>query len=263
MFRNRSLLLLLCLGIALSSCISNKKIVYVKDYTAKDPTDFLADTIFDAPADDYKLASGDIIYIKSDHPTLANSFQQLDVNYLSDSRTIQAVPALAGFLVDSAGYVTMPIVGKIAVEGLTIFDARNKIEKAAEAYFINPAIRVFLMNYFVTVLGEVNRPGRYQVYNHRVNIFEAMGLAGDATDLADRQHVKVIRNRDGKNHLYSVDLTDQTILAKEEFYLKPNDIIIIKPLKRKKFATRDVQNVFNAISAAISVVTLYLLIKDN
>jgi polysaccharide export outer membrane protein len=151
----------------------------------------------------------------------------------------------------------------IDVGGMTMLEAETAIKKSASEVFSDPAIKVFMLNYFVTVLGEVNRPGRYPVFNHRLNIFEAMGLAGDATDFASREEVKVVRSRDGKNHLYSVDLTDQNVLASDKFYLKPNDILMVKPQKRKKYSTRDVQNVFNAISATISVITLYLLITEE
>lgn len=259
----RRYLPLLIIGFFLASCISNKRIVYVQDYTAKKPHEFLADTVFNNEPVDYKLRTGDVIYIRSDHPVLAKSFGQLDQFYMDDTRIIQNLPILAGFTVDPEGNIDLPLVGKINVLGMTILEAESHIKAQASQVFSDPSIKVFLLNYFVTVLGEVNRPGRYPIYNHRVNIFEAMGLAGDATDFASRETVKVIRSRDGKNHLYSVDLTDQSILASDKFYLKPNDILLVKPQKRKKYATRDVQNVFNAITAAVSVVTLYLLIEDR
>ncbi|MCA1752189.1 MAG: hypothetical protein LC670_10435 [Flavobacteriales bacterium] len=119
------------------------------------------------------------------------------------------------------------------------------------------------MNYFVTVLGEVNRPGRYPVFNHKINVFEAMGLAADATDFASREEVKIVRNRNGVNHLFSVDLTDQNLLNDPNFFLQPNDVLLVKPQKRKKYAQRDVQNVYNAIGLAFSAITVYLLISRD
>ncbi len=253
---------LLLFAALISSCISNKRIVYVQDYSQKKPHNFLADTIFEAQQDDYIIEKGDVVYVKSDHPQLSKSFGQLDANFMNDTRVIQALPILAGFTVDSEGIITLPTIGKVPVEGLTIFDAQLVIDSAASKVFAEPAIKVFLLNYFVTVLGEVNRPGRYPVYNHKLNIFEAMGLAGDATDFASREEVKIIRNRDGVNHLFSVDLTDQNILDAPNFFLQPNDVLLVKPQKRKKYATRDIQNVFNAIALTFSAITLYLLISD-
>jgi len=259
----RRFLPLLVIGFLMASCINNKRIVYVQDYTAKKPHKFLADTVFTNEPDDYKLRTGDVLYIRSDHPVLAKSFGQIDQFYMDDTRIVQNLPILAGFTVDEEGRIDLPLVGMIEVGGMTMLEAETQIKEGASQVFSDPSIKVFLLNYFVTVLGEVNRPGRYPIYNHRLNIFEAMGLAGDATDFASRETVKVIRSREGKNHLYSVDLTDQSILASDKFYLKPNDVLLVKPQKRKKYSTRDVQNVFNAVTAAVSVVTLYLLIDDR
>jgi polysaccharide export outer membrane protein len=254
---------LLVVGFFLASCINNKRIVYVQDYTEPKPYDYLADTVFAAPPVDYKLQTGDVLYVRSDHPVLSKSFGQLDQSYMNDTRIVQQLPILTGFTVDAEGTIDLPLVGKIDVNGLTIIEAETAVKSKASEVFSDPAIKVFLLNYFVTVLGEVHRPGRYPVYNHRINVFEAMGMAGDATDFASREEVKIVRNRDGKNHLYSVDLTDQNVLASERFYLQPNDILMVKPQKRKKYATRDVQNVFNAITAVVSLATLYILINNQ
>lgn len=245
-----------------SSCINNKRIVYVQDHSQPRSHMHLSDTTFENPPDDYRIKAGDILHFKSDHPILSQSFQQLDNSFLSETRVLQMVPALAGFTVDETGSIKLPIIGMVHIEDLTIFEATQKITFEASKVFDDPAIRVFLLNYYITVLGEVNTPGRHQIFNHRINIFEAMGLANDATDFADRESVKIIRSRDGKNHLTHIDLTDQDILNSPYFYLHPNDVLLVKPQRRKKFATRDVQNVFNALSIAISAITLYLLIAN-
>jgi polysaccharide export outer membrane protein len=259
----RRFLPIVFIGFFLASCINNKRIVYVQDYSENKPYNYLADTIFENEPVDYKLQTGDVLYVRSDHPVLSKSFGQIDQLYMDDTRIVQNLPILAGFTVDEDGRIDLPLIGMIDVGGQTMLEAETTVKEGASAVFSDPAIKVFMLNYFVTVLGEVNRPGRYAIFNHRLNIFEAMGLAGDATDFASRETVKVIRSRDGKNHLYSVDLTDQNILASDKFYLQPNDILMVKPQKRKKYSTRDVQNVFNAISATVSILTLYLLISDN
>lgn len=259
----RRLLPILLLAAIMGSCISNKRIVYVQDYSQKKPHNYLADTVFAAPPVDYRIQMGDILYFKSEHPELSRVFGGIDNAYMAETRVIQALPVLAGYTVDGEGFIELPIVGKVNVMGKTVFEAEQVIDAAASKVFADPAVRIFLLNFYVTVLGEVNRPGRYPVYNHRLTIFEALGLANDCTDFASREEVKVVRNRDGKNHLYHVDLTDQNILASEAFYMHPNDIIMVKPQKRKKYAARDVQNVYNAIGLAISAATLYLLITRN
>lgn len=252
----------IAVGALMASCISNKRIVYVQDYDKKKPHNYLADTVFSALQEDYKIEAGDVLYVKSDHPQLSQSLGRLDENFMNDTRIVQMLPILAGFTVAEDGTLDLPTIGSVNVGGMTIFDAHLAIDRAASRVFSEPAIKVFLLNYFVTVLGEVNRPGRYPVYNHKLNIFEAMGLANDATDFASREEVKIIRNRDGKNHLFSVDLTDQNLLDNPNFFLQPNDVLLVKPQKRKKYATRDIQNVYNAIGLALSAMTIYILIAD-
>lgn len=249
-------------GALMASCISNKRIVYLQDYSKKKPHEYLADTVFNATGDTYRIERGDIIYVKSDHPEMSRTIGRIDNSYMNDTRMVQVVPQLAGFTVDTSGHINIPIAGKVYLEGKTIFEAQFAVNEVASKVFAEPAIKVFMMNYFVTVLGEVNRPGRYPVYNHKINIFEAMGLAADATDFASREEVKVVRNRNGVNHLFSVDLTDQNLLDDPNFFLQPNDVVLVKPQKRKKYAQRDVQNVYNAIGLAFSAITVYLLIRE-
>jgi polysaccharide export outer membrane protein len=190
-------------------------------------------------------------------------FGGMDNHFMAETRVIQALPVLSGYTLNEAGFVELPTIGKINLAGKTLFEAEVAVDLAASKLFVEPAVKLFLLNYFVTVLGEVNKPGRYPVYNHRINIFEAMGLANDATDFASREEVKVVRNRDGVNHLYHIDLTDQNILANDAFYLQPNDIVLVKPQRRKKYATRDIQNVYNGLALVISAATLYLLITKD
>jgi polysaccharide export outer membrane protein len=251
---------LLIMSGLMASCISNKRIVYLQDYDQKKPHNFLADTVFTSDQNDYRMETGDVVYVKSDHPQLSQSLGQIDENFMNDTRIVQGLPILAGFTVDAEGVITLPIIGVIPISGKTIFEVQLAVDSAASRVFPDPAIKVFLLNFFVTILGEVQRPGRYPVYNHKINIFEALGMAGDATDFASREEVKIVRNRDGVNHLYSVDLTDQDILSNPDFFLQPNDVLLVKPQKRKKYATRDVQNVYNAIGVVLSAITVYLLI---
>ena len=177
---NIHLVFLLLVGATLASCVSNKRIVYVQDYSAPKPHDHLSDTIFEAKISDYQLRTGDVIYVKSEHRILSETFSQLDETYMSDNRAVQSLPVLAGYTVDDKGQIDLPVVGKISVEGHTIFEAQNAVQSQVSTIFPGAAIKLYLLNYYVTVLGEVNRPGRYPVYNHRINVFEAMGLAGDA-----------------------------------------------------------------------------------
>lgn len=251
---------LILITIGLSSCISNKRIVYLQDKTQKYPSDYLADVEYESQDSPYVLETNDVISIKINHLQLSRSVSETEE--LNESiRSNQIHPFLNGFTIDHDGNVDLPIVGKVQIKGLTLFEAQEAISKKASEYYANPSIRIFLMNYYVTVLGEVNNPGRYAIYNNRITVFEAIGMAQDATDFASREQIKVLRTRDGKNHLFHIDLTDEKILDSEMVFVQPNDVIMVKPQKRKKYATRDVQNLYNGLATLISAISLIVVIN--
>ncbi|MFN2424226.1 MAG: polysaccharide biosynthesis/export family protein, partial [Cryomorphaceae bacterium] len=114
-------------GALMASCISNKRIVYLQDYSKAKPHNYLADTVFNATGDAYLIEQGDIIYVKSDHPEMSQNIGRMDNSYMNDTRMVQVVPQLAGFTVDSLGEINMPTVGKIPVAGMTIFEVQNAV----------------------------------------------------------------------------------------------------------------------------------------
>ena len=251
---------LLVITIGLSSCISNKRIVYLQDKTQKYPFDHLADVKYEAQDSPYKLEPNDVISVKINHLQLSRSVSETEE--LNEAiRSNQIHPFLNGFTIDAAGNVDLPVVGKVQIMGMTLFEAQEAISQKASEFYANPSVRLFLMNYYVTILGEVNNPGRYAIYNNRITFFEAMGMAGDATDFASREEIKVLRIRDGQNHLFHIDLTDEKILDSEMAFVQPNDVIMVKPQKRKKYATRDVQNLYNGLATLISAISLIVVIS--
>ena len=130
----------------------------------------------------------------------------------------------------------------------------------AERYFSEPSIKLNILNYYITVLGEVNIPGRVNVIEPNTNLLEVLGLAGDLTKLANRKKIKIIRTESEKPQVYYVDLRDKNIVNSELFYLQPNDIIYVQPTM-KRFVVID--NLPAAISTVISAFTLFYLIQPN
>lgn len=251
-------------GIVLTSCISNRRIVYLQDKSQHKPWNKTIDTTFAVQKSNYILEPQDILYLKSEHVELTEgATSQVSESDLNDSRVIQAVPILTGYSINDSGNVNLPVLGRIHLSGLSLLQAQDKITNVAREFYTDPSIKIFLLNNYVTILGEVNKPGRYPIYDNRINVFQALGEAGGATDFADREEVKIIRSRDNKQEIKYIDLTDENLLTSPYYYLQPGDILMVKPQKRKKYATRDVQNVFNAISAAVAIVTLYLLINKK
>lgn len=242
-------------ALLLSACISNKKIVYLQDKTAKKPHEALVDHAFDQKAVPFVLETNDILSVQINHIQLASRNIQTVESEIEGLRS-PTHTYLHGFRVDENGNIDLPTLGKVQVGGMTILQATESIQKNAEKYYAEPVVKVFLINFNVTVLGEVNGPGTFNVMDNQINVLEAIGLARDAGDYANRSEVKIMRSRGGKNRLFWLDLTDEKLLESEAFYLQPDDVVMIKPLKRKKYSGNDSAAVYRGLSILISVLSL-------
>lgn len=138
-----------------------------------------------------------------------------------------------GYQVDSLGKITLPIIGNIEVEGLTLNQIQDRIQKKSLEFLKDPTIKVKLLSFKINVNGEVKNPGVYYSYNEKLNILEAISMANGVTDNAKLNKTLVIREtKDGTNS-YNIDLTSKNLLASEAYYLQPNDLIYVKPGRNK------------------------------
>jgi polysaccharide export outer membrane protein len=136
-----------------------------------------------------------------------------------------------GYLVDEAGNINFPFVGNINVGGLTTAKASEKIQKALNDYVSNTSIVVKYVDNQVTVMGEVQRQGVFPFTQDKLNIYEALGLGGGLTRFGDRKNIILIRNEGGKIMHYRLNLSDSKITLKDYYYILPNDVIVVEPLK--------------------------------
>ncbi|SDD62036.1 polysaccharide export outer membrane protein [Mucilaginibacter pineti] len=168
-----------------------------------------------------------------------------------------------GYLVNKDGLVEVPLLGKIKVAGLTTYDAAEVIRKTATEYLKSPTVQVRYLNYKITVLGEVNRPGAYITPNEKVSVFDAIGLAGDLTIYGKRENVLIIREIDGKKEFRRVNLTSSNFLQSPDYYLQQNDVLYIEPNKARIALnnTSKIQFTTIAISLLSLVVVLITRIK--
>ena len=133
------------------------------------------------------------------------------------------------YLIDQNGAIEFPIVGVVKLEGLTRLEAIDVLKEKIEAYVKNPIVNLKIVNFKITVLGEVARPGTFNIDHERVTILEALGLAGDMTIFGERQNVLVIREQDGKKSYTRVDLTTDEVFKSPVYYLTQNDVLYIEP----------------------------------
>ena len=162
---------------------------------------------------------------------------------------------LIGYLVDEDGNISFPFVGKINVMDLTTADAADKIQKALSDYVPQTSIIVKYVDNQVTVMGEVQRQGIYSFSQDKLNIYEALGLGGGITRYGDRKKVILIRNEEGKVLHYTLNLSDSKIANKSYYYVMPNDVIVVEPLKAisTSYSNITYTTVLSTISTAIAV----------
>lgn len=184
----------------------------------------------------------------------------------SSSAIAIATPNLnnpSGYLVDKEGTITIPVIGKIRVAGLTTSEAREAIRIAADKFYNNPAVTVRYANFKVNVGGEVLKPGSYIMPNEKVSVLDAITMAGDLTIYGKRENVLLIReNQDGTRTPYRINLKKSDFMSSPYFYLRQNDYIYVEPSKGKAAAT-DVAQARNYTIAGslLSIIAIILTRK--
>ena len=150
-------------------------------------------------------------------------------------------------------------MGKIQVRNLTIDEAKALMQTELDKYISQTTLIVKLSNFNLTILGEVNRPGMFKVYQSQINLFEAISLAGNMTNFAKNNAVKIIRQTDNGSEIVTVDMGSADILSSPYYYLKPNDIVYVEPLKIKQwgFTAFPYATVFSIVSLLVTAYALF------
>lgn len=165
-----------------------------------------------------------------------------------------------GYLIDATGHVDVPVIGKIKIAGLNRIEATELIKNSLSLYITDPIIEIRILNYKITVLGDVRSPGTYNIPNERITLPEAIGLAGDLNITGVRKNVLVIRDVDGIKTETRMDLTSKDIFNSPVYYLTQNDVVYVEPnrAKRNSSLVSSTSGVF--ISVASLIITTITLI---
>lgn len=210
----------------MNSCGLRKKITYFQgDETSTTSVSRSYTPVF--KADD--LLS---ILVTADDPETAEAFNLNDAPAIptrGNSGYQTGAPSLVGYLIDSDGNIEMPVIGKVKVGGLNRMEATALIQEKLAEYLTNPIVQIRILNFKITVLGDVRSPGTFTIPNERITILEAIGLAGDLTITGNRKNVKVIRNDETAETQTVIDLTSQDVFNSPVYYLDQNDIVYIEP----------------------------------
>lgn len=209
---------LFCLLLA-SSCASRKEVVYFQN-----SSNF--ETLVDNNSFTPKFKVDDLVSI---HVSTLDNLASAPFNLFRGASEGGLRPEQVDYLIDQAGEIDFPVIGKIKIAGLSPEEVRVLLRERLSDYLKDPIINIRLRNYTVTVLGEVNRPGTYPVAGERITILEALGFAGDLTIKGRRENVMVIRDFDGTKVYTRIDLTKKEALSSPVYYLTQNDVVYVEP----------------------------------
>jgi polysaccharide export outer membrane protein len=254
-------------GIFLSSCVTNKKYTLLQkdDVNVKDlPKDSVVRT-YDLDNYAYRIQPEDNISVRFESltPEEYDIFNR-NLDQQQNQNLNQGNAILIGELVDPQGEISYPVIGKVKVAGLTVYEVQNKLQQLADQYLEAPVVKVRLINFRFTILGEAKKEGTVVMSNNRVNYIEAIGLAGGLTDLADKRNIKLIRQIDGKAQVMYLNLLDENFLASPEYFVHQNDILIVPALRQRPYQTYFGKNLSLVISSlSLLLITITLINSTN
>ena len=262
----KHLLYTIALAVSLSSCVSHQELVNFNQAQLPygSPENILN-------AMELKIQPEDLlrITVHSFDPLAAAPFniepegqQNLQMVNQQGQGGSNSLELFMGYFVDQEGFIDFPVLGRIEVAGLTLEQAKFKIYELLRPYLKDAVVNMRFLNFKVTVLGEVNAPGTVRLTNKRVTLLEAIGMAGDLSDYANRTNVLVIREREGSRQYARLDLQSAEIFTSPYFYLQQNDVVYVEPIRARVATVADpAQRIISYASAGLSVITLIIALR--
>lgn len=245
----------LLLVLVLTSCASKKEILYLQDAKNVNTSEIVYQNATIQPNDILKI-SVETLIPKASTPYNRRLFGDIPVN------NIQLLQ-LEGYLVSNAGNINFPILGEIKVSNLTTLEIEEKIKGLLVdgGHLNNPTIDVRLVNAKITVLGEVNSPGTFNLTEQNITLLQALGYAGDLTINGKRDDIIITRDVDGVRTITHIDLTSTNFMNSEYYYIKPNDVIIVNQNNARVKNAGFVGNVGTVLTIASLVLSSIILLS--
>ena len=262
---NKIAILIILFSVGLASCVPQKKMLYLKE--AQMAAENISKEYVNDRSVTYRLQPGDNLYIRAintiDERSAAAIIGETSMRttQLSGDGSIY----LQSYTVAEDGCIELPLVGRVEVRNLTVEEAKERLQTELNKFVNQTMLIVKLSNFNLTVLGEVTRPGMYKVYQSQINLFEAISMAGNMTSFAKNDEVRIIRQTDNGSEIVTVNMGQADILASPYYYLKPNDIIYVEPLKIKQwgFTTFPYSTVLSVVTLALTMLSLYMNNKSK
>lgn len=257
----RHLLLGMVLLTAISSCVPRKRLTYLQaGENGLDPIKLQRSSYAVQPND---MLSITIRSMDAETNKIFNLNQSTQINPQMGDLLFY----LQGYSVDLEGKITLPILGDFSVKDKTIEQITLDVENRLQEYFNDDAIDVIvqLAGIRFTIVGEVQRPGNFVVYQNQTTIFEALARAGDITMVGDRKNVTIIRQMNNQEvQTFNLDLTERSVIGDPKYFIYPNDIINVQPLAQKSYGigTTGFETFSRLFSVAVSTISLIIVLNN-
>ncbi|MAD12263.1 MAG: ligand-binding protein [Flavobacteriaceae bacterium] len=256
----KNLTITLFLVLLFGACSTKNQLIYIKDsdkYDTFSKVDHSLHMNLIMPGDILKIDVQTIV------PEAALPYNKFSSNQAP--ATNMEILQLEGYRVDEFGMINFPIIGKISVDGLSENDIESKITSLLldGNHLTNPNVKVRRLNSKFTVLGEVRNPGTFSYFDQKLNIFQALGYAGDLTIDGKRRGIKLIREENGVCEIYNIELTKAQLLNRPVYFIRNNDVIIVNPSFSKVKSAGFIGSPASLASIATLLLSIALLITNN
>ena len=234
---------------SITSCVPKKNILYLQD----------ASSVASGSVYEPYLQPNDIlsILVSSQNPEIAAPYNLIDVSLQSDESL--GNQNIRTYIIDKNGTIEFPILGPIKIGGLPKSEPIEKIKVLLKDHVKDAVVNLRILNFKISVLGEVAKPSTYTVNSERITLLEALSLAGDLTIYGNRNTIMVIRENEGNKEIERVDITKADFLTSPYYYLTQNDVIYVEPNKTRVNSSAIGPNITIGISALSLIVTIIAL----
>ncbi|MBN2744030.1 MAG: polysaccharide biosynthesis/export family protein [Marinilabiliaceae bacterium] len=249
-------------SLMLVGCVPLRQSIYLQGNISKELSRINGS--FNTDKTDYLVRPNDVLYIT------VNSLDDRTSAFLNSSSGYTQLPetpmstSLLGYRVNLDGSIDYPFIGKIYVAGLTLPEIRDKVGLAVNKYLEQSSVIVKLLNDNITVVGEVNSPGRFLLAGEELNLVEALSLAGDVNDFANRKRVRLIRKEGDVQQMIVINMLDEKVMFSPYFYMKPGDILYVEPRRLKSWSLSSISLGFGltVVNSVIMIFTLVTVLQD-
>jgi len=247
-----SRIFIILVAFSISSCATRQDIIYFQDEPVNEQT--ILSNNYEIS---FKPADMLTIDISAQDPETVMPFLLTPVaQSLNSSLDVNRNLRVQSYLIDVNGNIEFPVLGTIKMQGLTRVEATSMLKERLSEYIKDPIVNIRLINFTITVLGEVNSPGTFTVQNERISLNDVLGLAGDLTIYGKRDNILLIREVDGQKKYAKFDLGSVNVLNSPNYYLTQNDVIYVEPNNARVRQSAFNQNNGIIISAVATLATI-------